>query len=573
MKTSALKSFFFLLVIIISSSATFAQKPREEVLNELFARTGEQYFSFYVNDRMLIHELTRMISVDLVDPTGKVFAYANKKEFSRFLAYGLEYEILRHPGIYEGELNMKDEINIREIREWDFYPTYDAYVDMMYQYAEQYPSLCQVFSIGTTPNGREIIFARISDNVGMNENEPQFLYTSSIHGDETTGYVLMLRLIDYLLSNYGTLPKITNLVDQVDIWINPLANPDGTYAGGNNTVNGAMRYNSNWIDLNRNYPDPEDGPHPDGEAWQPETMLFMDLAEDNHFVSGANLHGGEEVCNYPWDTWSRLSADDDWWQYVCREYADTVHLYAPSGYMSDFDNGITNGYAWYSISGGRQDYMNFFHQCREFTLEISDVKLLPPGQLPALWNYNYRSLLNYMEQSTFGLRGTVKDSVTGWPVRAEVYAILHELDSSWVYTDMPNGNYHRLLHAGTYTVRYSAPGYETKVISGISVTNRQATILDVLLAPNGVGGIENHFISLQIEVFPNPVTGGYCSFDSGIPVREVVVSDITGKEQLRVDVSNGRENTIELTSLPNGMYFVRFETGQGPGLKKILINR
>jgi len=573
MKTSALKSFFFLLVIIISSSATLAQKPREEVLNELFARTGEQYFSFYVNDRMLIHELSRIISVDRVDPEGKVFAYANRKEFSRFMDYGLDYEILHHPGIFEGEMNMKDKLNIREITEWDFYPTYDAYVDMMNQYAEQYPSLCQVFSIGTTPNGREIIIARISDNVGMNENEPQFLYTSSIHGDETTGYVLMLRLIDYLLSNYGSMTKITSLVDNVDIWINPLANPDGTYAGGNNTVNGAMRFNSNWIDLNRNYPDPEDGPHPDGEAWQPETILFMDLAEDNHFVSSANLHGGEEVCNYPWDTWSRLSADDDWWQYVCHEYADTAHLYAPSGYMSDFDNGITNGYAWYSISGGRQDYMNYFHQCREFTLEISDVKLLPPGQLPALWNYNYRSLLNYMEQCTFGLRGTVKDSVTGWPVRAEVYAILHELDSSWVYSDLPNGNYHRLLHAGTYSVRYSAPGYETKIISGISISNRQSTVLDVLLAPNGVGGIENHFISHQIEVFPNPVKGGYCSFDSGIPVREVIVTDITGKEQVRFFLNNENENRLDLTSLSNGMYFIRFETAQGPGLKKILINR
>jgi hypothetical protein len=182
------------------------------------------------------------------------------------------------------------------------------------------------------------------------------------------------------------------MVNNMDIWINPLANPDGTYAGGNNSVNGATRYNANFVDLNRNYPDPDDGPHPDGNPWQVETIAFMDFAEGRDFVMSANFHGGAEVVNYPWDTWSHFHADDNWWQYVSREYADTVHDNAPFGYMNYLNNGITNGYAWYEITGGRQDYMNYFHQCREFTLEISDIKLLPANQLINHWNYNYRSI-------------------------------------------------------------------------------------------------------------------------------------------------------------------------------------
>jgi len=67
----------------------------------------------------------------------------------------------------------------------------------------------------------------------------------------------MLRLIDSLLTSYGSNPRITYVIDNAEIWINPNANPDGTYHGGNGTVYGATRYNVNGYDLNRNFPDPE----------------------------------------------------------------------------------------------------------------------------------------------------------------------------------------------------------------------------------------------------------------------------------------------------------------------------
>jgi PKD repeat protein len=376
---------------------------------------------------------------------------------------------------------MKESVNVKQINEWDFYPTYEAYVDMMYQFGTDYPELCEVFSIGQSINGRELLFVRISDNISQQEGEPQFLYTATMHGDETAGYVLTLRLIDFLLSNYGSDPEVDNLVDNLDIWINPLANPDGTYWGGNGTVNGAIRYNANGVDLNRNYPDPEDGPHPDGNEWQQETVMFMQLAEETQFVSGANFHGGTEVCNYPWDTWAMLHPDDDWWQYVCRQYADTAQTYSPPGFMTGYNNGITNGYQWYTISGGRQDYMNYFHQCREFTLEISDTKLLPASLLPDWWDYNYRSMLNYMKQALFGLSGTVTDAETGDPVKAEVFIENHDSDSSWVYTYDLNGAYYRPLYEGMYDVTFSAPGYYSQTFENVDVQNEALTLLDVEL--------------------------------------------------------------------------------------------
>ncbi len=471
---------YFLFSIVLLLSLNLVGQHSQNYLSELFDKRGEAYFRFDNNNPKIIPQLSKTISIDNVTES-TVFAYANKKEFSKFLEYGIDYEFLTPPSMLHKPL-MKSSVDLKSINDWDFYPTYEAYVDMMYQFEADYPDICDVFSIGETNDGRDILFARISDNVGVEEGEAQYMYTSSIHGDETTGFVLFLRLIDYLLSNYGTDPRITAMVNGIDIWINPAANPDGTYAGGNASVYGATRENAMNVDMNRNYPDPEDGPHPDGNPWQTETILFMELAEAQHFVMSVNVHGGTEVLNYPWDTWSQLHADDDWWQYISHEYADTAQYYSPSGYMSGYNDGITNGYAWYTISGGRQDYMNFFHQCREQTLEISDIKLLPASQLEAHWEYNYRSLISYMEHVMFGVQGTVTDAYTGEPLYAEVKIENHEMDSSWVYTNEATGNYYRPVFAGTYDITFSAEGYYSQTIEGVVAENKMITILDVELS-------------------------------------------------------------------------------------------
>ena len=181
---------------------------------------------------------------------------------------------------------------------------------MMEQFADSFPDICKLHNLGTLTSGRKILCVQISSNVGVKSNKPSFLYTSSMHGNELTGYVLMLRLIDDVLSGYNTISEYTQIVNNVDLWINPLANPDGAYASGNQTISGATRNNANGVDLNRNYPDPQNGLNPDGNAWQEETLIFMDLADSIQFDMSCNIHTGAEVFNYPWDTWSRLTADD-----------------------------------------------------------------------------------------------------------------------------------------------------------------------------------------------------------------------------------------------------------------------
>ncbi|HPS62603.1 MAG TPA: M14 family zinc carboxypeptidase, partial [Bacteroidales bacterium] len=282
---------------------------------------GEVYFLFRIQDADEIHSLTRIISIDKVEGEW-VHAYANRQQFKTFLKRNYAYTILPHPArnITMSSPGSPSGTGAGTRTVWNFYPTYEDYFSYMHAFAADYPAICRLDTVGVTIQGRLILVVKISANIGQEEAEPQFLYTSSIHGDETTGYILMMHLIDYLLSGYGTDPAITELVNTTEICINPLANPDGTYHGGNSSVSGSVRYNANSIDLNRNFPDPKMGPHPDGQAWQPETVAWMDYADANHFNMSANFHGGSEVFNYPWDTWPRLHADDDWWQFTGREW-------------------------------------------------------------------------------------------------------------------------------------------------------------------------------------------------------------------------------------------------------------
>lgn len=463
-------------------TSTVLTQQEQQTLNALFARKGEVYFTFTIEDKSELHELTKLISIDNVK-NGVVSAIANKKEFAAFLSLHRAYTLQPNPNELQ-KVKMMDVKRAKQLNTWDAYPTYPAYEAIMQQFATDYPSICKLVTLATLPSGRKLLALKITDNVNVREDEPHFLYTSSMHGDEIAGYVGMLHYIDYLLQNYGTNPKITYLVNNMEIWINPAANPDGTYAGGNATVNGATRSNANNIDLNRNYPDPQDGAHPDGNVYQPETVAFMAFADTMNFVMAANFHGGSEVINYPWDTYVRQHADTNWWVRESTKYADTAQVHSPAGYFTDVAaSGITNGFLWYEVNGGRQDYMNYFQHCREFTVELSATKILQPANLLANWEYNYRSWLGYMEEALYGVRGVVKDGCTNLPIRAKVFVDGHDLDSSEVYSSKRLGNYFRPIYQGTYNITYSAPGYVSQTVTGITVVDKQSIRRDIMLMP------------------------------------------------------------------------------------------
>lgn len=471
-----MKTKFFAILFLFVSLGLFAQETN---LSKLMQDRNEYYFTFELNGNDNLQKIAQTISVDRVDGN-VVTAYANNKEFAEFQAMGYEVTLQTPPSMmFEAE--MWDGSNRAEY-DWDQYPTYSAYENMMFQFATDHPDMCEILDLGTLPSNRKILIAHI--NNGSGAGKPKFLYTSTIHGDETTGWMLMLRFIDYLLEN-PTLPECENILNNVDLYVGPNTNPDGTYHGGNNTVNGATRYNANGVDMNRNYADPHGGPHPDGNAYQQETLWFMDLAQNNNFVMGANYHGGAEVMNYPWDNTYTLHADDQWYQLISHEYADLCHVQS-SSYMTDYNNGVTNGAQWYMIGGGRQDYMNGYAQCRELTIECSNTKCPSATQMPSFWNINKNSIFAFVNQCLNGIHGTVVDAVSKAPIAGATINILgHDDQYSTISTGLA-GDFHRPIKAGTYNVRITKNGYEPYETQVTVADNEAITISAEMVALEGL---------------------------------------------------------------------------------------
>ncbi len=442
---------------------------------------GETYFSFNIRFRSELDSLTRNISIDNVKGT-TVFAYATDKQLEKFKSLGYSYTVLPHPGtLYSPYMNLKSTKSKALLL--NAYPTYSQYVSMMQQFASTYPSICVVENIGSSVNGRSLLIAKISSNVTVETQKPSVFLTSSMHGDETAGYSTLLKLIDYLLTNATTVPRVTAILNNVVIYTNPLANPDGTYFGGDNTVLGARRFNANGVDLNRNMPLFTSGLSGDGNPFQPETRAMIEFADNHSIALSINFHGGAEVVNFPWDTDIRRHADDAWFFTTSLAYAQEVQQNGPPGYFTDVSpDGVTNGYDWYQTFGSRQDYMTFWKRGREVTIELSETKLIPEASFDAYYNYNRDAILGYIDEARFGIRGIITDAATGQPLAASVEIGNHDVDRSGVWTNPQMGDYHRFLSPGTYTVTVRAVGYTPRTLTNITVLSRQATTLDVALS-------------------------------------------------------------------------------------------
>jgi carboxypeptidase D len=352
----------------------------------------------------------------------------------------------------------------------DAWPTYQQFVTRMQNLADAHPDLVRMISIGQSVQGRDLWLLKISDQPDAEEDEPEFKYSSTMHGNEPIGTEMTLRLAELLVNNYGVDPNLTMLVNEMEIWLCPLHNPDGYVAGS--------RYNAHGVDLNRNFPDRVTDPVDDPAGRELETQAFMNFGYAHRFTMGANYHTGAQVVNYPWDSVPAKPdyAPDD---ALFHDFSVGYAIRNPMIWNGGFPEGVTRGWEWYIIRGGMQDWAYHWRGEHHVTIELSNVYYPPYSQMNSYWDANRDAMLWWMGRALTGVRGLVTDAITGAPLDATV-DVLQIVKP--VRTDPEVGDYHRLLLSGVYTLKASAAGYQDQTAT-VNVVSGTITVQDFQLVP------------------------------------------------------------------------------------------
>jgi hypothetical protein len=267
------------------------------------------------------------------------------------------------------------------------YPTHEEIERKLRAAEAKNPKIMKLFSIGKSVRGKELWVMKISDNVELDEVEPEFKYISSMHGDEITGRELTTMLIEEIAEKYGRDPEITELVNNTEIYIMPSMNPDGSER--------RSRANAKGIDLNRNFPDMTRDRESSTAGREVENQAVMNFQASRKFALSANFHGGTIVANYPWDSiYDKHPLDD-----LVKEFSLGYSERNPEMRISnEFPGGITNGAAWYVVRGGMQDWSYVWFNDLQVTIELSHRKWPDYSLIPGFYVSNRDSMIYYMKQ-------------------------------------------------------------------------------------------------------------------------------------------------------------------------------
>ncbi|XP_076577856.1 carboxypeptidase M [Chaetodon auriga] len=338
------------------------------------------------------------------------------------------------------------------------------------------PDIAHLYSIGQSVKGQQLWVLALGlsprrHTVGI----PEFKYVANMHGNEVLGRELLLQLIDDLVRGYHNNETWSlQLLNSTRIHVLPTMNPDGFDASDTDCQYSQGRFNHNGIDLNRNFPDAFAGlrrqQQLDDRKREAEVRAVIGWLRTESFVLSANLHGGALVASYPYDNsnggseqvgGASIAPDDDVFVHLAKVYSHNHASMHHGDRCNDgrpFLDGITNGYQWYPLIGGMQDYNYVWAQCLELTLEVSCCKFPPVEQLPALWTENRKALLAFIQQVHLGVKGRVFDG-SGLPVQNAVVEVRGRRNMCPFRTNQ-HGEYYRLLLPGNYSFTVTYPGHE-----------------------------------------------------------------------------------------------------------------
>ncbi|NOX57574.1 MAG: zinc carboxypeptidase, partial [Planctomycetes bacterium] len=192
---------------------------------------------------------------------------------------------------------------------------------MLDQIALDHPGITQVFTIGTTFEGRTIRAIEISNNPGVAEDKPAIQFNAQHHAREVATSHVVMDLINQLTDQYGIDPTLTALVDNYKTVCVPMVNLDGVQFvfDADNLWRKNRRLNTSCpgcggtgVDPNRNYPylwGPGCGSSGSccsliyrgpSSASEQEIQAMMGLQDQYRFVIATSYHASGRFIDYPY---------------------------------------------------------------------------------------------------------------------------------------------------------------------------------------------------------------------------------------------------------------------------------
>ncbi len=355
--------------------------------------------------------------------------------------------------------------------------------------ADAHPALSRLVDItdtyGPSPTfeGRHLYALKISDNVDLEEDEPNFLMVSAHHCREIGTPVIALEAAARFTDQYGVDATVTGLVDTYEIWIAPLWNPDG-YAHVFE-VDNLWRKNRRvfadtvGVDLNRNYSagwsatcsgssDPASNTYKGpSSASEVETQTMIEFSRARRFAKVIDYHSaGREVL----------------WGYSCLGHPFAGFWLSEATSLAN-EMGYEGRQRTPSADGEHQQWQFARMGSHAFLVETL-TQIQPPHQdalaeADKVWDGTLWLLARPISVS-----GHVLDGCTETPITARIdyLGVTLENDES-NHSGGQFGRYHATLPPGDYTLEFSAPGYES-TRRDISVTLESAHLLEVELFPS-----------------------------------------------------------------------------------------
>ncbi|MFC7340621.1 M14 family metallopeptidase [Saccharopolyspora griseoalba] len=265
----------------------------------------------------------------------------------------------------------------------------------------EHPDIASKSSIGKSFEGRDIPVVKISDNAGADEDEPEVLFNCNQHAREHLTNEMCLRVVERFTSGYGSDAGVTDMVDNREIWVIPMVNPDGsTYDIASGQYQGWRKNRQGTgTDLNRNWGhkwgccggssgDPNSETYRGTEPWSaPETAAMRDFV-NSRVVGGAqqikaaiDFHTYSELVLWPFG-----HTTDDVTEGMTQQEYDRFERVGTA--MAD-SNGYTPQQSsdLYVTDGDSLDWMWGQHKILAFTLEMYPASgggldgFYPPGDV------------------------------------------------------------------------------------------------------------------------------------------------------------------------------------------------